>query len=182
MQRMLAVLLVSGCASGAVPTAQGVPAQSAYPLTVRDDVQRQVTVEKKAQRIVSLAPSNTELVYALGLQDALVGVDDYSNFPAEAAEKEKIGGYSKPNMEKIVALSPDLVLATYIHVKTVVPELEKRGLVVVVLQPATLEGVLDDLTLLGKIGGVSQQAEKLVGELKTRIEAVTTKTKGRVGA
>ena len=65
---------------------------------------------ERPQRIISLAASNTELLYAIGLQDKLVGVDDYSDYPAEAKNKEKVGGFSKPNVEKIVSLAPDLVL------------------------------------------------------------------------
>mgnify|MGYP005851043577 FL=1 len=148
-----------------------------FPLTVTDDAERKVTIAREPLRIVSLSPSNTELMYELGLQDKLVGVDDYSDYPPEARSKEKVGGFSKPNLEKVVSLAPDLVLATNIHVKAVVPELEKRGLTVVVLQPRKLENVLDNLSLLGKIGGVSDASQQTVVDLTRRIEAVTTKTK-----
>lgn len=118
------------------------------------------------------------LVYAVGLQDKLVGVDDFSNYPPEAESKEKVGGFSKPNLEKIVSLSPDLILAANLHVKSVVPELEKRGLKVVVLQAETLDLVPDNLELIGKIGGSPELADKAAADYRARVEAVVTKVKG----
>jgi iron complex transport system substrate-binding protein len=134
-----------------------------------------VTIDKEPQRLVSLASSNTELVYAADLQDRLVGVDDYSDYPPEAKNKEKVGGFAKPNIEKIVSLAPDLVLATQIHTKGVVDDLEKRGLKVVVIQPAKLEQIPENLLLLGQLTGRLGQAEKVAGALRQRIQTVTTK-------
>ncbi len=170
-------LTVASCATSAPATPQA-SIQSIFPLTVTDDVQRTVTIEAEPKRIVSLSPSNTELVYALGLQDKLVGVDDYSDYPPEAKQKEKVGGFSKPNIEKVVGLTPDLVLATNIHVKTVVPELEKQGLRVLVIQPPTLANVPGNLELLGKIANQPQAGDRLAAQLRSRIEAVASKTRG----
>lgn len=169
-------LFTAGCTTTPPSLPEARSNESIFPLTITDDAQRSVTVQKEPARIVSLASSNTELVYALGLQDKLVGVDDYSDYPAEARNKEKVGGFSNPSVEKIVSLAPDLVLATNIHVKAVLPELEKRGLTVVVFQPPKLEKVQSNLELLAKIGGKADAGARVAAEFRRRVEAVTSKT------
>ncbi|MHB1006860.1 MAG: ABC transporter substrate-binding protein [Chloroflexota bacterium] len=177
---LVVLLLTAGCAtnSTAGPAAQPTPAtRGAFPLTITDDAGRSVTLTKAPQRIISLASSNTELIYAIGLQDKLVGVDDYSDYPAEAKTKEKVGGFSKPNLEKIVALTPDVLLLTNIHVKTVLPELESRGLKAIVIQPETLDKVPGNVRLLGKLGDKQDAAEKVAADIAKRIDAVANKAK-----
>ncbi|NQT74196.1 MAG: ABC transporter substrate-binding protein, partial [Chloroflexi bacterium] len=97
-------------------------------------------------RIVSLAPSNTEIIFALGLGDNLVGVTEYCDYPPEAEEKAKIGGFSTVDMEKVIEVAPDLVVATIMHEESVTPEFERRGLKVITLAPETLAEVLDGIS------------------------------------
>lgn len=149
-----------------------------FPLTVVDDLGREVTIEKLPQRIISLAPSNTEILYALGLEDRIVGVTDYCDYPEAAKAKPRVAGYLTPDMEKIVFLEPDLILAESIHEKTVLPALEKLGLTVIVMSATSLDAVLRDIALIGQINGKSKSAAKLVDDLKRRIDAVTAKTEG----
>jgi iron complex transport system substrate-binding protein len=144
-------------------------------ITITDDVGRTVVIKSVPQRIISLAPSNTEMVYALGLQDSLIGVTTYDNYPPEVKDKPQVSGFSDVDIEKIVSLQPDLVLAADIHKAEVVPALEKLGINVVVIRPGTIEDVLNELTLLGKISGKSDQAAALVAGLKQRVKAVTDK-------
>jgi iron complex transport system substrate-binding protein len=87
-----------------------------------------------------------------------------------------VGGFSTVDIERVVALKPDLILATHIHSKTVIPALEKLGLTVVALTPGSLTEVLDSITLVGKITGQDKQASELVRDLNTRIKAVSDKT------
>ena len=115
-----------------------------------DGLGRKVTIDKIPKRIVSLAPSNTEVLFALGLGDKVVGVTEYCNYPEAAKTKAKVGGFSTVDIEKVVSLEPDLVLATQIHAKTVIPALEKLGLTVVALTPSSLDEVLSSITLVGK--------------------------------
>jgi iron complex transport system substrate-binding protein len=163
----LSILLCLGCAQQAPP-----------PGNIVDGLGRSVTIDKIPQRIVSLAPSNTEILFALGLGDKVVGVTEYCNYPQEAMTKPKVGGFSNVDIEKVVSIEPDLVLATHIHGKTVIPALEKLGLTVVALTPGSLNEVLDSITLVGKITGQSTEASKLVNNLRTRIETVANKTQG----
>lgn len=137
---------------------------------------RVVKLEKVPERIISLAPSNTEILFALGLDDRVVGVSDYCNYPPEVQEKPSIGGFSTPNIEEVVALSPDLILATSIHEKRIIPQLEEKGLTVFALNPKTLDEVLESITLVGEISGKDEEASQLVAEMQNRIKAVTEKT------
>ena len=146
------------------------------PGNIVDGLGRQVTINAVPQRIVSLAPSNTEILFALGLGDKVVGVTEYCNYPEAAKTKPKVGGFSTVDIEKVVSLRPDLVLATQIHSKTIIPALEKLGLTVVALTPSSLTGVLDSITLVGKITGQSKEASELVKDLSTRITAIADKT------
>ena len=161
------VFLLSGCA---LPT----PA----PGEIVDQLGRPVSLDRPPQRIVSMSPSNTEILFALGLGDRVVGVTDYCDFPPEALDKAKIGGFSNPDLEKLVALSPDLIVADQIHEKEVVPELERRNLPVFVMDPRSMDQVLESIVLLGRATGTEAEAARLVDEMRKRIEAVAQKVAG----
>ncbi len=141
-----------------------------------DDLGRSVNIEKVPQRIISLAPSNTEILFALGLGDRVVGVTEFCDYPPKAKDKEKIGGFSTPDIEKIIALEPDLILASSIHAKEIIPALEERGLTVFALGPQNLDGILADIRIVGEITGREKEASVLVAEMEGRIEAVIDKT------
>jgi ABC-type Fe3+-hydroxamate transport system substrate-binding protein len=113
-----------------------------------DDLGRTVQIKGAPQRIISLAPSNTEMVYALGLEDRLIGVTTYCNYPEAVKDKPKVSEYSNVDIEKIVSLQPDLVLADSIHKATVIPALEKLNIPVLAVIPENLEKIL---SLLGKL-------------------------------
>ncbi len=163
----------------AVPTTTiATTAAAAFPVEVKDDAGRSVKLTKAPLKIVSLAPSNTEILYALGLGDKVVGVDQYSNFPEEATKKEKVGGFSDTNIEKVVGLSPDLVLATSIHQKTIVPALEARNLTVIILQPKDLAGVADNMRMIGKLAGVSDKGETEAKNFVAKLDKVSNKVAG----
>jgi iron complex transport system substrate-binding protein len=99
-----------------------------YPMTVTDQLGRTVTIAAEPQKIISLAPSNTELVYALGLEDMLFGVTTYCVYPEAAQDKPKVGGFSTVEVEKVIEIQPDLILATSIHEADTIPQLEALGL------------------------------------------------------
>ena len=142
-----------------------------FPLTIVDDLGREVKIENLPQRIISLAPSNTEILFALGLEDRIVGVTQYCNYPEAAKAKPRVAGYSTPDIERVISLEPDLILAESIHEKTVLPALESIGLKAIVMSARSLDTVLRDITLVGQIMGKSKAASKLVSDLNDRIEA-----------
>ena len=168
---LAALILLAGCASPAAA-----PAPS--PTTLTDQLGRAVNIDKVPQRIISLAPSNTEILYALGLADRIVAVTDYCDYPPEAKQKPKIGGFSSPNIESIIALSPDLVLAASIHEKGQIPQMAEKGLTVFALAPRTIDEIQQAITLVGKITGKDKEAAALVGDMNKRLKAVTDKTSG----
>jgi iron complex transport system substrate-binding protein len=162
-----------------IPTSCTTPAESPSPtpVTVTDQLGRTINLdETPPQRIVSLAPSHTETIFALGIADRLVAVTDYCNFPPEAKEKPSIGGFSTPNIEEIVAADPDLILATNIHEDKVIPQLEGRGLTVVAVNPVTIDDVFESITLVGKATGAEKEAADLLDDMQKRVKAVTDKT------
>ena len=147
-----------------------------FPLSVTDDLGRIVKIDKLPQRIVSLAPSNTEIIYALGLEDRLVGTTDYCDYPEAAKSKPRVSGYSTPNLEKVVSVQPDLILAEAIHEKTVLPAMENLSLTVIVMSAKSLDTVLSDIKLVEQVNGRSKAAAQLLDGLTSRIQAVVSKT------
>jgi len=147
-----------------------------FPITIVDNLGREVEIGELPQRIVSLAPSNTEILFALGLEDMVVGVTDYCDYPEAAKGKPRVAGYTGPDMEKLVSLEPDLILAEAIHEKTVLPAMEKLGMKVIIMSAESIDIVLDSIALVGQINGKSGLATQLVDGLTQRIESITAKT------
>jgi iron complex transport system substrate-binding protein len=158
-----------------VPPLTPTPEPVAFPLTITDDMGNEVTIEAEPQRIVSMAPSHTQLLYALGLGDKVVGVTEYCSYPPEAQEKPKVGGFSDIDLEQAVGLDPDLVLGTSIHAQSVGPALVERGLKVVLINPETVDDVLEKIVLVGRVTGREEAATALADELRGRIEATMDK-------
>jgi iron complex transport system substrate-binding protein len=145
-------------------------------ISIKDDLGRGVIIEGIPQRIVSLAPSNTEIVYALGLEDKLIAVTEFCNYPEDAMLKEKVGGYGDVDIEKIVALNPDLILAEDLHKHEVIPALERYDLTVITIVPHNFQEVMDSIKLIGKVTGSEEQASKIVDDMNIAIKAITDET------
>ncbi len=160
-----------------------IPAQAATDaggrtITVTDDFGETVTIRGVPQRIVSLAPSNTEILYSLGLWDRVVGITDYCNYPPTAADKPKVGGFSTISIERVIAANPDLVFAALGNTEDVVNRLRTLGMTVVSLNPETISDVLQNIELVGAATGQEEEASACVKDLRARIQAVTKKTEG----
>jgi iron complex transport system substrate-binding protein len=177
---LLATMLVA-CApavapSASAPTTVASPTPTpSYPMTVTDDRGKTVTIAAAPQRIVSIAPSATEIVFALGAGDRIVAVDDFSDFPAAARALPKVGG-TRTSPERIVAHRPDLILA--VTQGNLAPGLEAQGQNVIVFDAGDIEGVYKNIQLVGRILGRDAEAGALVGRMRARIEAVAAKAKG----
>ena len=149
---------------------------SSFPMEVIDQANRTVSINQPPEKIVSLAPSNTEIIYALGLEDRLFGVTEYCDYPEAAKQKPQIGGFNTVDIERVVEIQPDLILASNIHRDEVVPQLERLGLTVVVLDPWTIDEVLESINLVGRITGKVDEASHLTADMERRIRTVTDKT------
>jgi len=152
--------------------------EAAFPVTIKDALDNEVILEAKPERIVSLMPSNTEIAFALGLGNEVVGVNDYDNYPEEVNGKEKIGGMDF-NVEKIISLNPDLVLA---HASGAhnsaegLQQLRDADITVLVVNDAkNFDEVYDSLNMIGTATGTKEEAEKLASEMKTKIDEIKAK-------
>ena len=146
----------------------------------RDSLGRDVVLRSNPTRVVSLAPSITEMVYFLGLGDRLVGVTRFSCFPKEAQKKSKVGAYTDINVEKVIALNPDLVIATVDgNMRGDVEMLERAGISVYVINPRTINQVVDTMERLGEICGIPERAKTLVSDLRARVIRVLEAVKDR---
>jgi iron complex transport system substrate-binding protein len=144
-----------------------------YPLTIIDITGTAVTIPQEPQRIISIAPSNTEILFALGLEDKIVGITNYCNFPEETKNIEKIGETFPLNLEKIVSLKPDLILA-YAGQLNEIPRLRELGLKVIVIEPLNLQETLKSIQMVATIGGIPEKGNILVENLSQRIDQIKT--------
>ncbi len=156
----------------ATPSVGVPPPQDAGGRTVTDDFGKEIYIPAEPQRIVSLAPANTEILYALGLGDKVVGVTDYCNYPDAALAVEKVGGFSSVNIEKVLQAKPDLVVGAYGNTIEVIDHLESLGLTVVSLNPTSIEDVMDNVRLVGEATWADDEATTVVNDMQTRINAV----------
>lgn len=143
--------------------------------TIVDDYGRAVTIDGIPQRIVSVAPTPTEILFAVGAGGQVVGVDDYSDYPAEAANLSKVGSYTL-NIEAIVALQPDLIVASDLVPRAQLEQLSSQGIPYVLFADRTIEDVFKTIRLAGVITGHVSEADSLASALSERVDAVKAKT------
>jgi len=186
---LLLALAITGCAPASTPTEAPAPvateisateapateAPATDGLTFTDDMGREITLTGHPERIVSLAPSNTEILFAVGAGDQVVGRDEFSDYPEEAKALPSIGGsFGEYNVEAIVALEPDLVMAAEINTPELVKQLEDLGLTVYYLgNPLTLEEMYSKLETVAELTG--HDVSELVSSLQSRVAAVDEK-------
>lgn len=173
-------VLLAGCRHVSQATPGEVPSPSAsstaFPLTLIDAKGHRWTFAKPADRIVSLAPSVTELLFALGAGSHVVGVTGYCDYPPAAKTREKVGGFKDPSVEKVVALNPDVVIASRGTPDPIIDNLITAGQKVFAVDHDRIHRLFASLTVLGKIAGCPESAEALRRQLTHRWEAVVTKT------
>ncbi len=143
-------------------------------ITITDDTGATITLNAMPIRIVSLAPSNTEILASLGLLDRVVGVTTVDNYPPEVTGIPSIGDYSAVSVEKVVAVRPDLVIASDITPKETVNRLRGLGLPVVVVSPRNIADMIRDIGVIGNLTGAKPQAELLSANLSSRLSAVAS--------
>jgi iron complex transport system substrate-binding protein len=145
-------------------------------LTITDDFGRNVTIRGVPERIISLSPSNTEILFAIGAGDKVVGVTEYCNYPEEVKEREKIGGVTTVSIEKVVSLQPDLVLGDELNGIETFERLEELNITIVGLNPRNISEIMDDIMLVGRLTGEEQNASSLVSDMWRRIGEIKNKT------
>jgi iron complex transport system substrate-binding protein len=167
---VICALLLATLGAGCTQLSSNQTTQSGG-ITVTDDAGRTVTVAQTPHRIISLAPSITEDLFALGLGGKVVGDTTYDNYPPAAVNITKVGGFSSPSIEKIVSLNPDIVFASSLENNTLLSTLSGYGIPTVVLNPTSLTGILNDLSLIGKVTGSTGNSSALVANLTQKMTA-----------
>jgi iron complex transport system substrate-binding protein len=169
------VILCAGCAPSAVQETPAKPGPAGgFPLTVRDDLERSVTVNAPPARIVSLAPSVTEALFAVGAGPRVVAVTTTDTEPAEVKRLPTVGGFAPETIsaEAILAQKPDLVIAGGRFQQPVVEALARLGIPAVVFDPASLDGIEDTIVRVGRLTGAEAKAGEVVSDIRRRREAV----------
>lgn len=148
--------------------------------TFKDALGRTITLKGTPARIVSLAPSITEILYSLGIGERVVGVTKFSSYPPEAALKPKVGSYIDLNAEKIISLFPDLVIGTVDgNQPWVVEILEEAGIQVFIVNPRNVKEVIDTIATLGEVCRVAKRADVIVGQLTRRLNHIINRIASR---
>lgn len=175
---VMVVISFAACGNVADENKSGEASASKYPLTIKDDLGNEVIIESEPEKIVSVAPSNTEIIFALEQGEKLVGRSEYCNYPEEAMDIEIVGGFSGPNTELILELEPDVVFAAGSVPEEAKTLLEGSGIKVIVFNPENIDGVLDNIILTGEILNVSDSATDLVEGLKEKRQEIVEKVAG----
>jgi iron complex transport system substrate-binding protein len=190
-----ALLIVSACAGAAAPSTPGVPpvsapatvaptvaaspspsaATGAFPATLTDDEGTTVVIPAEPQKIVSLTPATTEILFALGAGDRIVATDDGSDYPAEAVALPDVATFSSVDTEKVVAAGADLVIAGGLGFTPAdaIARLRSLGIPVVVVYAPSVDGVLNDIELLGSAVGASEKASEITDGMRADMKLTT---------
>lgn len=154
----------------AAPSDNGKATQ--YPFTVKDATGAEITFDKAPERIVSVSPSETEILFVLGLGDKVFGVSDFDDYPQEAAAKPKMGSVTKPNEEAIIAANADLVIGGISMKDDVAEKFRSLGMKLYKTEPKTVQDVMDNILRIGAITDTQDAAEAFVAQMQADVDKV----------
>ena len=167
------IFLFTSCKSENVQA----PINTASNREVTDDLGRRLKIPARVERAVSLAPNLTEIVFAVGAGERLVGVTTFCDYPAEALKIQKIGDTQTPNIENIIALKPQIVLvSTASQMENFTKILDEQGIAVFVTNPNNLDDIYKTVNQFGEIFGKTEEARKIADDLKKRVADVEART------
>ncbi|MCW4024222.1 MAG: ABC transporter substrate-binding protein [Candidatus Bathyarchaeota archaeon] len=175
---ILVIIIVS--ASAIVYVNMNNPSSSEGTISITDDEGYTTTLDGVPQRIVSMAPANTQFLFDLGVGNRVVGVTDYDDYPYdfsawfEAGNMTSIGGFYNPSLEVITSLQPDLILGTTIH-DDILDNLRGQGFKVIITDPTNIEDIYNDITFIGKAVGAEENATTLISNIQGQISEVQEK-------
>ncbi len=147
--------------------------QTTYPLTIKDATGYAFTFKEQPKRIVSISPAETEALFALGLDQQIVGVSEYDDYPEQVKTKARIGGVSKPDVEAVVALRPDVVFTGISSSEALVKELRAAGIPIFKTTPKTIDDVMSNIELYGKITNRQAEAKQVTDHMREQVKSVT---------
>ncbi|OPJ55393.1 ABC transporter substrate-binding protein [Alkalithermobacter paradoxus] len=177
---ILIIFALVGCSQVEDKNENKEESSSKYPMTIVDSYEREVILESEPNTIISIAPSITETIFALEAQDKLIGRTDFCDYPENVSNIESIGSLTEPNIEKIVELNPDLVIASTHFKKEVLEKLEEADIKVLVLYgPESFEGVYEVITKLGTVLNKEDKANEVINSMKETVDYVVNKVKDK---
>lgn len=182
---VLAISVIAGCSSNDENEATDPDAETKetseensegeFPLTVTDATGDEITFDDKAERVVSVLPSNTEIAFALGLDEEIVGVTELDNYPEEASEKETVGDF-QINVEKVISLEPDVVLADESVDENALEQLRDSDINVLVVKTATdFDEVYDAIHLIAEVTDTTEEADKIETDMEEKLASIEEK-------
>ena len=178
---MLMIVSISGCSpkSGETRAITPAPSTSTKAITVTDLKGNVVTFEKIPERIVSLSPSNTEILFAVGAGDKVVGITSFCNYPTETAKIGKIGDFNGPSLELIKKADPDVVLAGGSIQEDLIKTLNDNGIKVISTEAADFASIYKSIELIGAVTGNDEKAKTVVSNIENTLKEVVEKTKDK---
>ncbi|MDF2520994.1 MAG: FecB [Clostridia bacterium] len=180
---IMAFVLILSLAACQAPQ-QETPAPAEQPaastkLEITDLKGRSITFDKVPERIVSLSPANTEILFAVGAGDKVVGVTSFDDYPEQVKNIEKIGDFEGPNLELIQKVNPDVVLAGGYIQEDLIASLEQLNIPVVSTEATDFNSIFDSIALIGKLSGNEDKAEAVVKDMKDKIAEIQDKVKDK---
>ena len=171
MKKILALILI-------LLSAHGICGATKYPLKIKDCRGKIITIPSQPKRIISIAPSNTEILYAIGLESSIVGVGSFCDYPPKVKKKPEVGDRTT-SIERVISLKPDMVLVHGFLNRQAIPSLENHGIRVIAVDPKTIDEVVRDIRLIGKITNREKQAAQLGNRITAARNLVRQKVAGR---
>ncbi len=143
-----------------------------FPVKITDGLGEEVVIEEKPEKIISLSPQTTENLFALGAGENVIGVTSYADYPAKATEVEKIGTITEPNIEKIITMEPDLVIAASVNKMESIERLKELNIKVAGFSANNVNDAIENMKKIGQITGNAEQSEEIVTELYIKIAEI----------
>jgi len=176
---LMMILLFASIFAGCQKTQNVGSSQQKYPMTITDFSGASVTINKKPERIISVVPSSTEILFALGLGDKIVGVSDFDDYPKDVESKPRVGGFSNPNLEKIIGLKPDVIFVGTPFGKENAEKLKSMGITVILAEAKSFDQIYDSISLIGKVTDTEAKAKELIDGMKAKVEEIKNKVKDK---
>lgn len=150
----------------------GVMAQE-FPVTITDSLDEEVKLEEKPTKIISISPNMTEILFAVGAGENVVGVTKFADYPQEATEVDKIGSITEPNIEKIINMEPDVVIASSVNKKETIERLRELDVKVAGFEANSVDKAIENIKTVAKLTGNQDKGEKIVAEMYIKIGEIT---------
>lgn len=173
---IILIINLTACQNVKAPEAVSTQ-QNKSAIEVTDLKGSKVTLDKIPQRIVSLSPANTELLFALGVGDKVVGDTSFCDYPEQAKNIQKIGDFEGPNLELIQKVQPDVVLAGGYIQEELIKKLQELKIPVVSTEASDFNSIYDSIKLIGQVTGTEANADKIIAEMKSSVDQIKNKTK-----